>query len=45
VGEAVERLIDGIQHGDLLARTNLSSGDAFSELSDLVLAALANKSA
>jgi hypothetical protein len=43
VGEAVSLLIDGIQHGELLARTGLSSGDAFTELSDLVLAALTNK--
>jgi hypothetical protein len=43
VGEAVG-LIDGIQHGELLARTGLSSGDAFTELSDLVLSALTNKS-
>jgi AcrR family transcriptional regulator len=45
VGEAVGLLIDGIQHGQLLARTGLSSGDAFTELSDLVLAALTNMSA
>lgn len=44
VGEAVGLLIDGIQHGELLARTGLSSGDAFTELSDLVLSALTNKS-
>lgn len=44
VGEAVSLLIDGIQHGELLSRTGLSSGDAFTELSDLVLAALTNKS-
>jgi AcrR family transcriptional regulator len=44
VGAAVGLLIDGIQHGELLARTRLSSGDAFTELSDLVLAALTNKS-
>lgn len=42
VGEAVGLLIDGIQHGELLVRTGLSSGDAFTELSDLVLAALTN---
>jgi hypothetical protein len=45
VGEAVGLLIDGIQHGELLARTGLSSGDAFTQLSDLVLAALTNMSA
>ena len=44
VGEAVGLLIDGIQHGELLNRTGLSSGDAFTQLSDLVLAALTNKS-
>lgn len=44
IGEAVGLLIDGIQHGELLRRTRLSSGDAFSELSDLVLAALTNRS-
>jgi len=44
VGEAVGLLIDGIQHGQLLARTGLSSGDAFTELSDVVLAALTNMS-
>ncbi|MFI6451872.1 TetR/AcrR family transcriptional regulator [Streptosporangium amethystogenes] len=43
VGEAVSLLIEGIQHGELLARTNLSSGDAFTELGDIVLAALTNK--
>lgn len=44
VGEAVGLLIDGIQHGQLLARTGLSSGDAFTELGDVVLAALTNMS-
>lgn len=44
VGEAVGLLIDGIQHGELLARTSLTSGDAFTELSDLVLSALTNRS-
>ncbi|HWC84459.1 MAG TPA: TetR/AcrR family transcriptional regulator [Pseudonocardiaceae bacterium] len=44
VGEAVSLLIDGIQHGQLLIRTGLSSGDAYGELSDLVLAALTNRS-
>lgn len=43
VGEAVSLLIEGIQHGELLERTDLSSGDAFTELGDLVLAALTNK--
>jgi AcrR family transcriptional regulator len=43
VAEAVALLIDGIQHGVLLNRTGLSSGDAYAELSDLVLAALLNK--
>ena len=44
VGEAVSLLIDGIQHGELLNRTGLSSGEAFTALSDLVLAALTNTS-
>ncbi len=44
IGEAVGLLIDGIQHGELLRTTGLSSGDAFTELSNLVLAALTNKS-
>jgi AcrR family transcriptional regulator len=43
VGEAVALLIDGIQHGVLLNRTGMSSGDAYAELGDLVLAALLNK--
>jgi AcrR family transcriptional regulator len=43
VGEAVSLLIDGIQHGELLERTHLTSGDAFTALSDLVVAALANR--
>lgn len=42
VGESVSLLIEGIQHGELLTRTGLSSGDAFIELGDLVLAALTN---
>jgi hypothetical protein len=44
VGETVTLLIDSIFHGELLNRTGLSSGDAFTQLSDLVLAALTNKS-
>lgn len=44
VGEAVSLLVDGIQHGELLERTNLSSGEAYSQLSELVLAALTNMS-
>jgi AcrR family transcriptional regulator len=43
VGEAVALLIDGIQHGVLLSRTGMSSGDAYPELGRLVLAALLNK--
>jgi hypothetical protein len=43
-GEPDALLIEGIQHGELLNRTGLSSGDAFGQLSDLVLAALTNKS-
>jgi AcrR family transcriptional regulator len=42
VAEAVSLLIEGIQHGALLERTGLSSGDAYGELSTLVLAALTN---
>ncbi|MGV9823863.1 TetR/AcrR family transcriptional regulator [Nocardia xishanensis] len=44
VAEAVSGIIDRIQEGRLLERTGLSSGDAFSELSAFVLAALTNKS-
>lgn len=40
VGASVSLLIDGIQHGELLERTGLSSGDAFTELANLVLDAL-----
>lgn len=43
VGQAISLIIDGIQHGELLRSTGLSSGDAFNELSDLVLAALTNR--
>lgn len=42
VAESVNLLIGGIQYGQLLTGTGLSSGDAFAELSDLVLAALTN---
>ena len=42
VGESAGLLVDGIQHGDLLERTGLSSGDAYRELSALVLATLTN---
>jgi AcrR family transcriptional regulator len=42
VGEAVGLLIEGIMHGRLLERTGLSSGDAYVELSSLVLSALTN---
>ncbi|MFI0354948.1 hypothetical protein [Actinomadura sp. 9N407] len=42
VGESVSLLVDGIQHGELLERTGLSSGEAYSELGELVLAALTN---
>jgi AcrR family transcriptional regulator len=41
VGQAVSLLIEGIQQGALLDRTGLSSGDAFVELAELVLSALA----
>jgi AcrR family transcriptional regulator len=42
VGESVSLLVDGIQHGELLERTGLSSGEAYTQLSELVLAALTN---
>ncbi|RNM11819.1 TetR/AcrR family transcriptional regulator [Nocardioides pocheonensis] len=41
VAESVGLLIDGIMHGQLLERTGLSSGDAYHELSTLVLQAMA----
>ena len=40
VAESVSLLIDGIQQGALLERTGLSSGDAYEEMAQLVLAAL-----
>ncbi|WP_143098876.1 TetR/AcrR family transcriptional regulator [Streptomyces sp. yr375] len=40
VSQAVGLLIDGIHSRELLASTGLSSGDAFIELSDLVLGAV-----
>jgi AcrR family transcriptional regulator len=43
VGEVIALLIDGIQHGVLLDRTGLTSGDAYAEVGQLVLAALLNK--
>ena len=42
VGEAISLLIEGIQEGALLQRTGLSSGEAYRELSSLVLGSLAN---
>ena len=42
VGETVSLLVDAIQHGELLERTGLSSGEAYTELSELVLATLTN---
>lgn len=42
VAEATSLIIDGIMHGELLERTGLSSGDAYVELSTLVLDALTN---
>lgn len=42
VAEATSLIIDGIMHGQLLDRTGLSSGDAYVELSTLVLDALTN---
>ena len=44
VGETVGLLVDAIQHGELLERTGLSSGEAYTELSELVLATLTNPS-
>jgi hypothetical protein len=41
MAESVGILIDGIMHGQLLERTDLSSGDAYHELSALVLHAMA----
>lgn len=41
VAESVSLLIDGIMQGQLLERTGLSSGDAYHELSSLVLNAMA----
>jgi AcrR family transcriptional regulator len=43
VGEVVTVVIDSIQHGELLSRTGLSSGDAYGELSGLVLNALTHR--
>ena len=40
VAESIGLLIDGIMHGQLLERTGLSSGDAYHELSALVLHAM-----
>lgn len=40
VGEAVSLLIEAIQEGSLLERTGMSSGDAFAELSTIVVGAL-----
>jgi AcrR family transcriptional regulator len=42
VGEAISVLIGGIQEGTLLQRTGLSSGEAYQELSGLVLGSLTN---
>lgn len=44
IGEAVSVLIESIQHGGLLERVELSSGDAYAQLSSLVLGALENGS-
>lgn len=41
VSEVVGVVIESIQHGELLSRTGLTSGDAYGELSALVLHALA----
>lgn len=42
VGQAISLLIEGIQEGTLLRLTGLSSGEAYHELSGLVLASLTN---
>jgi|SRR5215469_924471 len=42
VGQAISVLIEGIQGGTLLRRTGLSSGEAYHELSGLVLGSLTN---
>jgi AcrR family transcriptional regulator len=42
VGQAISLLIEGIQEGTLLRRTGLTSGEAYQELSGLVLASLTN---
>jgi AcrR family transcriptional regulator len=43
VGESVRVLIDAILHGILLDRTGLTSGQAYSEIGNLVLNALTNQ--
>jgi AcrR family transcriptional regulator len=43
IGEAISLVIEGIQHGALLDRTGLSSGEAYRELSAMVLSALTNE--
>jgi AcrR family transcriptional regulator len=43
VSEVVGLVIDSIQHGELLSRTGLTSGDAYGELSALVLGALEHR--
>jgi len=43
VGEVVRVLIDSILHGVLLDRTGLTSGQAYSEIGNLVLNALTNQ--
>jgi AcrR family transcriptional regulator len=40
VGAAASLLIDGIRHGQLLRRTGLSAGDAYSRLGELVVSAV-----
>ena len=42
IGETVSVLIESIQHGGLLERVGLSSGDAYAQLSSLVLGTLTN---
>jgi hypothetical protein len=41
--QLVALAIDGIQSGELLDSTGLSSGDAFTELGDLLLHGLATR--
>ena len=40
IGRAVSLLMDGIQHGELITGTGLSTGEAYTELGSLILSAL-----